>query len=215
MEKLSENCAIISDISRQTIEQHIATLALGKVFTPKSLYALGTRANIDQVLSRLVKAGVLKREARGIYQKPKSSQFTGNPLPVYFYDVLRVIAHNNNEIIAPHGAVAVNQFQLSTQVPLQPVYYTTGRSRKLQIGQQLVTLKHVNPTRLPLGNTKAGLGLTAMLYIGRKELDIDMVQQIRKQLEPEEWKQLQAVILTQPEWLIRLLAASDKANHAN
>lgn len=200
-------------MSRQAIEQHIATLAAGQVFSPKSLHGYGSRANIDQVLSRLVKAGVLQREARGLYQKPIISRFTGNPLPAQLHQVLEVIAQNNQEIIAPHGAVALNQFGLSTQNQLRPVFYTTGRSRKIKIGHQEVELRHVNPKRLPLGSSKAGLALTAMRYIGKKELDPNMVKQIHQQLEPEDWQRIQTVRLTQPEWLIRLLESTTETNH--
>jgi hypothetical protein len=210
---LSENYAIISDMSHQAIEQHIATLATGQVFTPKSLHGYGSRANIDQVLSRLVKASVIQREARGLYQKPITSRFTGKPLPAQLNHVLEVIAQSSQEVIAPHGAVALNQFGLSTQNQLRPVFYTTGRSRKIKIGHQEVELRHVNPKRLPLGNSKAGLALTAMRYIGKKELEPNMVKRIRQQLEPADWQQVQAVRLTQPEWLIRLLESTTEANH--
>jgi hypothetical protein len=200
-------------MSRQAIEQHIATLPTGQVFSPKNLHGYGTRTNIDQVLSRLVKAGVLQREARGLYLKPITSRYTGKPLPAQLHQVLEVIAQNNQEVIAPHGAVALNQFGLSTQNQLRPVFYTTGRSRKVKIGHQEVELRHVNPKRLPLGNSKAGLALTAMRYIGKKELEPKMVLKIRQQLEPADWQQLQAVRLTQPEWLVRLLESTNETNH--
>lgn len=49
----------------------------GKVYTTKDLLHLGSRAAIDQTLSRLVRAGELQRLARGLYYYPKSDPRPG------------------------------------------------------------------------------------------------------------------------------------------
>jgi Family of unknown function (DUF6088) len=195
----------------QHIQAHISALPTGEVFTPKSLQAFGSRASVDQVLSRLVKRGVIQREARGVYSKPVISRFTGQPIPAQMPAVLEAMAETHGETIALHGAVAVNYFDLSTQNQLRPVYLTTGRSRQVKIGHQAVQLKHVNPKHLLLGNSKAGLALTAMRYLGKHELRPELVQQIRGRLEPSEWQELQRVLTSQPSWLIGLIYQSQAA----
>ena len=190
------------------IQAHIQTLPLGSVFTPKSLLQFGTRDNVDQVLSRLVKRGIIQREAKGVYGKPIISTWTGEPLPAELSTVLEMVAQTNHEIIAFHGAAAVNLFGLSTQNQIQPVFITTGHSRNLKVGHQLVRLKHVNLKHLPLGNSKAGLAITAMRYIGSDELQPQTIASIRQQLEPSEWEKLESVLETQPAWLIRLVQQS-------
>lgn len=194
----------------QAIQTFLAALPSGEVFTPKSLQSFGSRASVDQVLSRLVKRGLIQREARGVYSKPITSRFTGQPIPAQMPKVLEVIAQHNLEVIALSGAVAVNYFELSTQNQLKPMYLTTGRSRKIKIGHQVVQLRHVNPKRLPLGNSKAGLAITAMRYLGRREMRIEMVQQIQKRLLPSEWQQVEAALTTQPSWLSSLIYQTAK-----
>lgn len=43
----------------------------GSVFTPSDFLDLGDRDSVDQALSRLAKAGRLRRLARGLYDFPK------------------------------------------------------------------------------------------------------------------------------------------------
>jgi len=55
----------------------------GWVFSPKDLLDVGTRAAVDQVLSRLVRQGMIRRVDRGIYYYPKISKLLGplSPTP--------------------------------------------------------------------------------------------------------------------------------------
>ena len=52
----------------------------GKPFGAKSLLHLGSRAAVDQALSRLYRRGVIERVARGVYLFPEASRF-GPKLP--------------------------------------------------------------------------------------------------------------------------------------
>ncbi len=56
----------------EKIKQHIQRLPRGKSFVSKQLLHLGSRAAIDQVLARLVKAGAIARVQRGVFVKPIS-----------------------------------------------------------------------------------------------------------------------------------------------
>jgi len=66
----------------ESIHLHAQTLAEGGVLSPKEFLHLGSRAAIDQALSRLTKEGKLMRVARGTYVCPVSSRFgTRAPAP--------------------------------------------------------------------------------------------------------------------------------------
>jgi Family of unknown function (DUF6088) len=193
----------------QQIQTHLQSLSVGTVFTSKSLLSFGSRACIDQVLYRLLQKGIIQREARGVYSKPIISRFNQQPIPSPMPKILETIAQTTAETIAFTGAVALNYFQLSTQNQLRPIYLTTGRSRTIKIGHQSVKLKHVSPKKLPLGNSKAGLALTALRYVGQKHLSVKSVQQVKAKLEPSEWEQLKQVLATQPAWMIRVVLAAE------
>ena len=66
----------------ETILLHAQALPEGGVLSPKEFLHLGSRAAIDQALSRLAKEGKLLRVARGIYVAPVSRRFgTRAPAP--------------------------------------------------------------------------------------------------------------------------------------
>ncbi len=97
----------------------------------KQLLHLGSRAAVDQALSRLVGRRKIVRVARGFYALPVSTRF-GDMAPG-FERVIAAIARQKGERIAPFGAAAANAMGLTTQVPLRCAYLTSGRSRRLNL----------------------------------------------------------------------------------
>ena len=66
----------------QKILEHSASLPEGAVLSAKTLLHLGSRAGVDQALSRLARSGHLLRVGRGLYAPPVHSRFgTRAPQP--------------------------------------------------------------------------------------------------------------------------------------
>ena len=195
-----------------TIKSHIETLAAGEIITPKALLPFGSREAVDQVLSRLSKEGLISRVSRGVYCKPIPGRW-GSYLPEAFA-IAKSLSELHGEVIAPHGAVAVNHFQLSTQNPLQLVLLTTGRSKTVKLGWQTVRFQHVAASKLPAPNTLAGLAVTALHYLREnQEVTAENVKTIGKQLPLEERQRLQELIPQLPSWMTRALIEA-KVLHA-
>lgn len=113
----------------------------GTPIAAKELLHLGNRAAVDQALSRLVRRGSLMRAGRGVYIRPVESRFGTRPPEVS--KVVEAIAAQRGESVAPHGAAAANELGLTTQVPVREVYLTSGPSRNLKLGAQVIELRHV------------------------------------------------------------------------
>jgi hypothetical protein len=94
------------------------------------------------------------RAGRGIYIRPVESRFGTRP-PVAS-KIVEAIAAQWGESVAPHGAAAANELGLTTQVPVREVYLTSGRSRRLKLGAQVVELRHVPAWQLVLPGSPAG-----------------------------------------------------------
>ena len=55
------------------IKQYLANIPAGEPFLSKELRQFGTTENVRKILNRMVKAGELKRAARGIFIKSLST----------------------------------------------------------------------------------------------------------------------------------------------
>src|SRR5260370_28260150 len=102
------------------IMEHGNGLPEGTPVVAKELLHLGSRAAVDQALSRLVRRGTLMRAGRGIYVRPIESRFGTRP-PVAS-KVVEAIAVQRGDCVAPHGAPAANALRLTTHVPVPEAY---------------------------------------------------------------------------------------------
>ena len=140
------------------------SLPEGGVLSPKEFLHLGSRAAVDQALSRLTKEGKLLRVARGTYVTPVSSRFgTRAPSPE---KVVHALAAQSGEVVTPHGASAANTLGLTQQVPIREVYLTSGRTRKLKLGRSEIMVKHAPRWMLALGSGPAGAAVRALAWMG-------------------------------------------------
>src|ERR1700676_1867931 len=125
----------------------------------KALLHLGSRAAIDQALSRLARRGRLLRAGGGLYVRPVETRL-GTPAPSV-PAVLEALTATTGETIAAHGAAAANSLGLTTQVPVRTVCLTSGPSRRLNFGAQTFELQHGPRWQLSLAGRTAGDAIRA------------------------------------------------------
>jgi hypothetical protein len=188
----------------ELIRQRIKKMPLGKPFTPKNLLGYGTREAVGQTLSRLVKAGDIARLTRGVYARPEVSRFVGNVMPEPM-QVAEAIAKTSGAIVQVHGAEAARRLELTTQVPIQAIFSTSGPSRRIQLGAQEIRLQHVCQRKLALAGRPAGLALTAMWYLGKKEVTLSLIEKIQHKLSHEEFEVLKSATSVMPAWMSNAL----------
>ncbi|ARN73104.1 DUF6088 family protein [Oceanicoccus sagamiensis] len=191
----------------QTITTEVKRLPLGEPFATTSFLKLGSRSAVDNSLSRLVKQGVVERITQGIYIRPKKNRFVGTVKPE-INKVIKVIAESNGETIQVHGAEAARRFKLSTQVPTQPIYYTSGSTRTLKIGKLTIKLVHVARRKLQLSEKKSGLALSALWYIGKENMSRYTVEQVCNKLNATEQEELFSAEM--PAWISNALQTYQK-----
>jgi len=187
----------------EKIREHIQQLTPGEPFTAKDFRHLATSDNIRQSLGRMVKNGEIKRISHGVYVSPEILPLIGETLPSA-QKTAEAITKATGETIAIHGAEAARMLQLTTQVPMQLVLYTSGNSRKLTIGNRTVTLKHVNPSKLICAGTTAGIVISALSYLGKANVTIEVINKISKQLPSNEFQFIIKQINHMPIWMADL-----------
>jgi hypothetical protein len=182
------------------VKEFLSAIPLGQPFHSSTLRQLASTENIRQILNRLVKAGELKRVARGVFVKPEYVSTVGEMLPSS-QSIAETIAKSTGETIAIHGAEAARQLQLSTQTPMHLVFYTSGNTRTLKIANQTVRLKHVNPSRLMETGTMPALVLSALSYLGRENVTTETIEIIRSRISPKEFKATINLMEKMPAWM--------------
>jgi Family of unknown function (DUF6088) len=126
----------------QAILSQAESLPEGGLLSPKEFLHLGSRAAIDQTLSRLAREDKLLRVGRGAYALPIQGRFGVRPPSVE--SVVEAIEFTSGETVVASGAAEANALGLTTQVPTREVYLTSGPSRRLQLGNREIELKHGN-----------------------------------------------------------------------
>lgn len=186
----------------ESILLHAQSLPEGGVLSPKEFLHLGSRAAVDQALSRLTKEGKLLRVGRGTYVTPVSSRFgTRAPAPE---KVVESLAAQSGETVTPHGAMAANALGLTQQVPIREIYLTSGRTRKLKLGRSEVLVKHVPRWMLALGTGPAGAAVAALAWMGPAHVRESLVT-LHRTLPNSEWRALTASRAALPSWMARAI----------
>jgi hypothetical protein len=186
----------------ETILLHARSLPEGGVLSPKEFLHLGSRVAVDQAFSRLSKAGKLLRVARGTYVAPISSRFGSRaPAPG---KVVKAVAEQSGETIAPHGASAANALGLTQQVPIREVYLTSGRTRKLKLGRSELLVKHAPRWMLALGNGPAGAAIRALAWMGPTHAGSSLAA-LHRTLPATEWQTLTSARAILPSWMAQAI----------
>jgi hypothetical protein len=168
---------------------YIDELPKGTPTGAKELLHLASRDAVDQTLCRLVRRGELMRAGRGLYLRPVKGRFGAHPPEVS--KVMEALAAIRGERIVQHGAMAANQLGLTTQVPVREIYLTSGRSRSLKLGGQVIELRHVPEWQLVLPEQTAGAAIRALAWLGPKRAAAAL-RKIRKGLLSQ--SELQAMV---------------------
>lgn len=176
------------------------TLPEGGLLSPKEFLHLGSRAAVDQALTRLTREGVLLRIGRGTYAAPVHGRFGSRPPSTEA--VVHAIETVSGETIVANGAAEANALGLTTQVPTREVFITSGRSRKLQLGNRSVELKHGNRLQLILGKRPAGMAIRALSWLG-PEQGTAALRVLRTKLPTSEWEAMRSARASLPSWMAR------------
>ncbi|MFC7380499.1 DUF6088 family protein [Brevundimonas sp. GCM10030266] len=182
------------------IMERASTLPEGAPIAAKSLLHLGTRAAVDQALSRLVRRGRLMRAGRGVYMRPLESRFGSRAPSVE--TVVRAVSEQRGEVVASNGAAAANALGLTTQVPIRMVYLTNGRSRTFSVGKQMVEFQHAPAWQLLLADRPAGEAVRALAWLGPEKAGMAL-ETLKRKLGPSAFGELVSVGPRLPSWLAR------------
>ena len=182
------------------VQQRIVGKGRGAIFAPSAVPDIGTRASVDQALSRLADQRVIRRLTRGLYDYPKYSPRFGALAPSAD-DIARAVARKDNQVLQPSPAMAANQLGISTQVPSNPTYMTDGPTRTKKIGRQVIHFRNASPKTLVGAGSKTGTVFQALRYVGKDRVDDQVIGKIARTLDAKDRAQLVKQSRHVPAWM--------------
>ena len=192
----------------QSLIQQIVRLAdespEGALLHPKALLHLGSRAAIDQALSRLARSGRLLRICQGVYARPVRTRF--GPRPPAVDKVIAALSALWGETVVPSGGAAANVLGLTMQAPVRSVYLTSGTSRRLHFGNLTVELRHAPRWQLAAPHRPAGDAVRALAWLGQDEVEANLGV-VESVLSPEDFAELASSRGVLPAWIAQPVSA--------
>ncbi len=159
---------------------------------------------VGETLAELTKEGVLVKLAQGIYAKPRMSRF-GAVLPSV-EKIVQAIAVRDNAKVLPSGMTALNALDLSTQVPMNYTYLTTGSERTVKLTNRQVVLKRGVPKNFWYETRLIALLVQALKTLKQENVGQEELQIIGSLIEKELDKETLAKDVDKmPAWMKRLI----------
>ena len=176
----------------------------GKLFFVNMFSKFGNAKAINKALERLTQQGKLYRVATGIYVLPHVSELVGIVFPS-IDDIALAIAKRDKARVVPTGSYALYKLGLTTQVPMNVVYYTDASARKITIGKRTIKFKKASSRNLAFSGEISMLVVQALRTIGKGMVTDEEVGHIKKILQNENPKHLRHDLLLAPVWIKNLL----------
>lgn len=171
----------------------------GALIRGRDLTHLVNRGQASRVLARLAKQGRLMRVSRGVYVTVTSSRY--GPVPPPVEKVVRFLASITGHAIVRHGAAAANALGLTTQVPVRQIYLTDGPARTLDLGKQVIEIRHAPKWMLVLGDNLAGDVVRALDWLG-PELAAEAVAKLTGRIGHDDWHTVLGARAHLPAWMV-------------
>ncbi len=173
----------------------------GHIFIFNDLAHFGTANAVRVALHRLVKKGTIRRVIPGLFVLPQTSKLLNNEILPDVEAIARAIARRDKAKIIPTGVFALNALGLSTQVPLNIVYLTNGKDRKVKVGNLTIRFKKASLKKMALKGKISRLAILAMTEIGKDKLAPDEIDKIINLLKKEDIDNLRDDLILAPQWV--------------
>ncbi len=166
---------------------------------------------VGKVLADLARQEVIYRLSRGVYLKANRTKF-GLVYPTT-EEIAKAIAERDNAEVLPTGSTALNILGLSTQVPMNPVFLTSGSARKIKCGNKTITFKRGVPGNFAVKGQMMRLLVQAMKAIGEQNFTKEYTDGIANLLhEYPEGDTFKHDLSVMPKWIKKTILQIIKEN---
>ena len=198
----------------KSIEEHIissiAKRGRGSIIFPLDFASYGNAKAVQKAFERLVDSEKLIRLARGIYCYPKIDKELGlGILYPTFEEIAAAIAKRDRARIVPTGIYALNKLGLSSQLPMNVVYFTDGSSRKVKLKEERgILFKHTAKKNLAFQNKFVMLLTFALREIGENNLTEEQRHRISQLIKTVPLETIKKDFSLIPAWIRKIILSA-------
>jgi hypothetical protein len=160
----------------------------------------GNALAVGQALSRLAKAGKIRRIRQGLYDLPRPHPVTGQTAPDPMAAV-RALMEGSSAQWQVSGAYAANLLGLSEQVPGRIVILTNGTSRQVRLDKLTLVFRRAAPRNLLGAGRPSGLVIQAIRHLRERGLEPARLEALRTRLDADTKSELAALTPKLPAWM--------------
>jgi len=186
------------------IMSSIQSMERGTVFFPSDFAYLAINSKLVlKVLERATRAQIILRLAMGIYCYPKVEEKYGlGVLYPSYEEIAQRIAQRDNIKIVPTGAYAQNLLGLTTQVPMNVVFLTDGRTKTIKLfNGHTIRFSHAAQKNFAFKCKTLMLLTFALKDMGQDGITDEQTQRVRSLLVNIPLEQLKLDLHLMPDWI--------------
>ena len=157
------------------------------VFISKDFISDVDYETVRKTLSRLCEKSEIKKISRGYYYKPIYLSIINDYSRPNIDSYAKAIARNMNWKIFPTGNTALNEFGLSTQVPSNYSYISSGRTISYEVDKIVILFTHRSSRETDFSYI-TGTVIQALKAIGQDNITDEIINKISSRLLKEEKK---------------------------
>ena len=175
-----------------------------ELFYTEMFLKFGNSKAISKALERLVQQGKVCRVATGFYALPNTHDDFGVISPG-IEEIALAIAKRDKARTIPTGSYALYMLGLTTQVPMNVVYYTDTSARFVKIGKRTIKFKKASSRNLAFKGRISMMAVQALRSLGKGNATEKEVAHIKMILKNENPDHLKHDLLLAPVWIRELL----------
>ena len=174
------------------------------VFISKDFISDVDYETVRKTLSRLCEKSEIKKISRGYYYKPIYLSIINDYSRPNIDSYAKAIARNMNWKIFPTGNTALNEFGLSTQVPSNYSYISSGRTISYEVNKFVILFTHRSSRETDFSYI-TGTVIQALKAIGQDNITDEIINKISSRLLKEEKKLILLESKNSSAWIYEMI----------
>ena len=184
------------------------------LFSVDMFSKFGNAKAVSKALERLTKDEKLYRVATGFYILPKIHGDFGIILPS-IDEIAIAIAKRDKARVIPTGSYALYKLGLTTQVPMNVVYYSDTSARFVKVGKRSIKFKKASSRNLAFKGKISMLVVQALRSLGKGNATKEEIMHIKMILQNENPSNFKHDLLLAPVWIRELLTDKKEKEKEN